>query len=315
MGASGFPNFLFLQCESPTMANSPPPLRTLAPCLAALFIAIASAAPAPAWAQGRESGQVEQSLKKSDAEKRLEKEAPQINIQDKPELKSADDSKVRIKLRSIRILDNVSFPTEELHALVADFEGKELTLADLRSAANRITMHYRSHGYGLSWAYLPEQEVKDGDIDIRVVEARIDKVLVQGNAHYGTNFILDHVAGTSNQEALDLDSLERGLLSLNDYPGLSVSAVLAPGGTPGTSDLYLKVRDKYPINVSVDWDNFGSKFVAENRGGATIEAFNLFDMGHWASVRGVQGFGDGDVSFLTGSYTVPFANGMKVNAW
>ncbi|HEY3226578.1 MAG TPA: ShlB/FhaC/HecB family hemolysin secretion/activation protein [Planctomycetota bacterium] len=297
------------------MAISPLPLRTLAPCVAALLLAIAAAAPAPAWAQGRESGQVEQSLKKSDEELRLEKEAPQINIQDKPELKTADDSKVRIKLTSFRITGNVSYPTDELHALVADYEGKEVTLADLRSAANRITMHYRSHGYGLSWAYLPEQVVRDGDIEIAVVEARIDKILVQGNAHYGTGFILDHVAGTANQEALDLDSLERGIYSLNDYPGLSVSARLAPGGAPGTSDLYLQVRDKYPINVSVDWDNFGSEFVAENRGGLTVEAFNLFDLGHWVSVRGVQGFGDGDLSFLTGSYTVPFANGMKFNAW
>jgi len=297
------------------MAISPLPFRALAPCLAALFLAVAAAAPAPAWAQGRESGQVEQSLKKSDEEKRLEKEAPQVNIQDRPELKSADDGKVRVKLRSIKITGNVSYSSSDLHALVVDYEGKEVTLSDLRGAANRITMHYRSHGYGLSWAYLPEQVVQDGDIEIAVIEARIDKILVQGNAHYDTGFILDHVAGTANQDALDLDSLERGLYSLNDYPGLSVTARLAPGGAPGTSDLYLQVRDKYPINVAVDWDNFGSEFVAENRGGLTVEAFNLFDLGHWVSVRGVQGFGDGDLSFLTGSYTVPFANGMKLNAW
>src|SRR5258705_12601128 len=106
MGASGFPNFLFLQCESLTRANSPPPIRTLAPCLAALFIAIAAAAPAPARAQGRESGQVEQSLKKSDEEKRLEKDATQVNIQDKPGMKTAHEYKVRIKLRSSRITGN-----------------------------------------------------------------------------------------------------------------------------------------------------------------------------------------------------------------
>ena len=279
---------------------------------AAIFAVVAAS---PAWAQGGQSGQVDQSMKRSEDQKRLAQEPPQINVQDRPELKSADDAKVRIKLRSIRITGNVSFGTEELHALIADMEGKEVTLADLRAASRKLTMHYRSKGYGLSWAYLPEQVVKDGDIEIAIVEARIDKILIQGNAHYDHDFIREHVAGVKEQDSFDLDTLERGLLSLNEYPGLSVSAKLAPGGAPGTSDLFLIVRDKYPVNVAIDWDNYGSEEVAENRVGLTVEAFNLFELGHWVSVRGVEGFGDGELQYISGSYNVPFSNGAKLSVY
>lgn len=288
-------------------------LRDLPLASAAAILALAAAS--PAWAQGSQSGQVDQSLRRPDDERRLAQEPPQINVQDRPELKAADDTKVRLKLRSFRITGNVSFGTDELHALVSDLEGKDVTLADLRAAARRITMHYRSKGYGLSWAYLPEQVVKDGDIEIAIIEARIDKILVQGNTHYGTDFIHSHVAGVREQESFDLDTLERGLLSLNEYPGLSVSAKLAPGGAPGTSDLFLIVRDKYPVNVALDWDNYGSEEVAENRLGLTVEAFNLFDLGHWVSVRGIEGFGDGELQYISGSYNVPFSNGLKLSVY
>jgi hemolysin activation/secretion protein len=313
MGSSKRTGISYFSCESLTMGHLHPRRTTLLAPIAAI---LALAAAAPAWAQGGQSGQVEQSLRRTDEEKRLTQEPPQINVQEQPELKMEDDTKIRIKVQKIKIEGNVSFPTEELHELVAHLEGKEVSLADLRAAAARITMHYRRKGYGLSWAYIPVQKIaKEGDVLIAVVEARIDRILVRGNTHYDTGFILDHVSGIQQQESFDLDTLERGLLSLNEYPGITVAAKLSPGGAPGTSDLYLEVRDKYPINVAVDWDNYGSEEVAENRVGLTVEAFNLFDMGHWISARAIRGFGDGELEYLSGSYNIPFANGAKVSLY
>ena len=299
--------------ELPTMGTHHRRRLPIVPLAALLSFAAA----APLWAQqGSGSGQVEQSTRpRADVDKHLNQEPPTINVQDRPELKRQDDSKVHFKLKALKITGNVSFGTEELHALVADLEGKEVSLADVRAAALKITMHYRSKGYGLSWAYIPEQRIADGDVEIAVIEARIDRILVQGNTHYNTDFILDHVVGVQEQESFDLDTLERGLLSLNEYPGLSVSAKLSPGGAPGTSDLYLAVHDKYPINVSMDWDNFGAEEVAENRIGLTVEAFNLFELGHWISIRGIEGFGDGELQYISGSYNIPFANGMKLSVY
>ncbi|HZL71089.1 MAG TPA: ShlB/FhaC/HecB family hemolysin secretion/activation protein [Planctomycetota bacterium] len=291
-------------------------LRRLHTALAPITAILVLAAAAPAWAQGGQAGQVGESMKRSEDEKRLSQEPPQINVQDNAELKKAgDESKVIVQVKTIAISGNVSFGSDVLHDLVKDLEGKTVSLADLRSAALRITMYYRSKGYGLSWAYIPEQVIKSGDIKIAVIEARIDRILVQGNAHYDTNFILDHVSGVQEQESFDLDTLERGLLSLNEYPGLSVSAKLSPGGAPGTSDLYLIAHDKYPINVAVDWDNYGDEDIAENRLGVTVEAFNLFELGHWISVRGIEGFGDGELTYISGSYNIPFSNGMKLSLY
>src|SRR5688572_8272905 len=310
MGSFARTGFSYFSCEFMTMGTSLLRRRTLIAPLAALFLAVA----APAWAQGQ-GKEIDHSARISTVEKRLSQEPPQINVQDRPELRSNDDTKIKVKLKTIKITGNVSFSSDVLHELVADLEGKEVTLAQIRSGAHKITLHYRSKGYGLSWAYLPEQVVKDGDIEIAIVEARIDRILVQGNTHYNTDFILNHVTPVQEQESFDLDTLERGLLSLNEYPGLSVAAKLTPGGAPGTSDLYLDVHDKYPINVSVDWDNYGAEDVAENRVGVTVEAFNLFDVGHWLSIRGIEGFGDGELTYVSGSYSIPLPNGARITAY
>src|SRR5688572_16223792 len=310
MGSFARTGFSYFSCEFMTMGTSLLRRRTLIAPLAALFLAVA----APAWAQGQ-GKEIDHSARISTVEKRLSQEPPQINVQDRPELRSNDDTKIKVKLKTIKITGNVSFSSDVLHELVADLEGKEVTLAQIRSGAHKITLHYRSKGYGLSWAYLPEQVVKDGDIEIAIVEARIDRILVQGNTHYNTDFILNHVTAVQQQESFELDTLERGLLSLNEYPGLSVSAKLTPGGAPGTSDLYLIAQDKYPINVALDWDNYGAEEVAENRVGLTVEAFNLFELGHWLSVRGIEGFGDGELQYISGSYNIPFSNSLKVSVY
>src|SRR5262245_56188538 len=109
MGTFAGTRVTFTRGERPTMGMHRRPRLSTAP-LAAL---LALAAAAPAWAQqGSSSGQVDQSLRRSDDERKLNQEPPSINVQDKPELKRQDDSKVHLKLRSIIIKGNVSFATD-----------------------------------------------------------------------------------------------------------------------------------------------------------------------------------------------------------
>lgn len=73
-------------------------------------------------------------------------------------------------VKTIRISGNTRFDMQTLHALVADSEGKRLTLAQLEELAARITHYYHSHGYPLGRARIPEQTVRDGVVNIEVIE-------------------------------------------------------------------------------------------------------------------------------------------------
>src|SRR5688572_600037 len=75
-------------------------------------------------------------------------------------------------VKSIRIAGNSMFDTAVLHALIADAEGKMLTLEQLGSYVGRITDYYRERGYPLAQALILAQVIQDGALVVDVIEAR-----------------------------------------------------------------------------------------------------------------------------------------------
>ena len=177
-----------------------------------------------------------------------------------------------------------------------------------------MTALYRSKGFALAFAYLPAQDVKEGVVEIAVVEGRIGRVLVEGNAHFSSDFILDHMGEAREPEAMRIQELERSLLLLNEYQSLRVKAMLRPGDVPGSTDLYLAAEDQMPLTLAFDFDNFGSETVGENRAGATVGFHNLWESGHSLSLRGVTALdtAEGELGFGRLEYMVPFRTGTRV---
>src|SRR5688572_33478362 len=93
MGSFRRTGFSYFSCEFMTMGTSH--LRRLTPIapLAALFLAAA----APAWAQGA-GKEIDHSARISTVEKRLAQEPTQINVQDRPELRTGDEPKIKAKI-------------------------------------------------------------------------------------------------------------------------------------------------------------------------------------------------------------------------
>ncbi len=280
------------------------------PAIAAFTIALAGL-PAVTLAQDQ-SGQVEQSTRKPPVPPPLEPEVPQINVKNKPELATGGSS-VRVKVRKFVITGSRAYTAESLHSLVAEGEGHELTLAEIKAYADQITKYYRANNYGAAWAYVPAQSIQDGDVEIAVVEARVGKVLVGGNEVYSSAFLLRHIQGLEEDDVLSLSALEKQLYVINGYPGIRVKAQLRPGDGPGLTDIYLQAEDKGPILATMDFDNFGTKSVGYYRVGATIDYVNVMDWGHYASLRYVEGMGLGEMSYLRLSYTMPLPPGPVVS--
>jgi POTRA domain-containing ShlB-type protein len=92
--------------------------------------------------------------------------------------------------------------------------------------AGRITDLYREHGYILARAYVPAQEMRDGAVEIAVVEGRVGKIDINGLRHYNPEFVRRYVVPPPPGRVFEASALERGLLNLNDLPGLSVKSTL-----------------------------------------------------------------------------------------
>lgn len=209
--------------------------------------------------------------------------APALRI-DGADGSSVPEGGAQVRLVAIRFSGNTAFDSADLQGQLGDAIGKALSFADLNRLAARVTRHYRDRGYLVARAYLPAQELKDGVLDIAVLEGNLGQVSITNNAGLNDSALAPLRALPLNAP-LQAESLDRSLLSLADLPGTRVQSTLRPGTTVGASDLLVEVNKTGAFQGSVDADNFGSTYTGENRVGANLYWNNPLDRGDQLSLR------------------------------
>lgn len=148
----------------------------------------------------------------------------------------------------------------QLRVAVAHLVGRPLGYAALQSSADTVADLYRQRGL-LVQAYLPSQDISDGQVTMVVVEAVFGQAVVLGTPSQRVNpqRVLDLVQRQQQAGAyVQLDALERALLLAEDLPGVSVTGNLSAGAQDGQTDLVLQLVDK-PFTVgSASLENTGS---------------------------------------------------------
>lgn len=175
-----------------------------------------------------------------------------------------------VRVDRFRFTGNVSVPTAELETLVASYVGKEYDLPGLEKVAAAVTAAYRARGFTLATAYIQEQEIAAGTVEVTIVEGRVGQVVVEGNRRYSAGFIRGHLAGLL-EKSFRQDQLEDALLVLNANPYLKVETTLQAGKEKGATDILAKVTEDFPLHLNLHYDNFGSALVARNQFGAEVE--------------------------------------------
>lgn len=163
------------------------------------------------------------------------------------------------ELKHILLKGCTAFTVEEISAIYAPFIGKQVTLAQIYSIAQKITKHYREQGYFLSRAYIPQQEIDHGDLKIAVVEGFIGEVEVSADK---SSLITALIERLKSEKPVSAYTLESFMLHMNALPGVNYVASLESlqHGTEGAVKLQLQEKPK-AAQGQVSFDNFGSNFL------------------------------------------------------
>lgn len=184
-------------------------------------------------------------------------------------------------ITSIKIFGSTLFDTATLHLLVMDAEGKKFTLPELDKLAARITDYYHAHGYPLTRAIIPAQTIKEGVIEIQVIEARYGRISLDNSSRVNDAWLNATLSPLQSGQAIEQKTLDRSLLLLSDIPGLVTSATLLPGIMVATSDLSIKTDPAQAVSGNVTLDNNGNKVTGRARAGGSI---NFIDPLHHGDV-------------------------------
>lgn len=251
------------------------------------------------------AGAVESSVEKTTPKTIVKPPIPEIEVPPRPEMEVKDTS-LKIKVSKFKITGNTKISTYQLSKIVRPYEGREMTLVDIKKVADLITNEYRNKGYFLARAYIPAQQVQNGVVEIAILEGKVDKIIVSGNKYYTKKFIMSQMQPVISEQVINNNDFQKSLLNLNENPKLQVNAVLSPGSKLGTADINLNVKDSAPYNLVVYYNNFGSEFTGRGRLGVTLDIGNLTRNGDILTLGLVMPHPDWDTKFYRKiGYSIP----------
>ena len=238
---------------------------------------------------------------------------PNEEAQPRPALRGAANIKVTIK--AFRISGNRIFTEEELLTAVKSLYGKELDFDGLTDATLEVRSYYRVRGFFLAQAYLPAQQIRDGVVEIAVLEGRIGNVELKldSDARLRPEFAKGVLEGHLRPgDPLTETGLERPLLLLSDLPNVVVSSEIGPSTRAiGAADLRVNVKEAGGIiSGYADLDNAGNRYTGEWRTGVNVNANNLSGFGDQVSLRAT--LTNEQMSFIRTAITTPVGySGMR----
>lgn len=179
---------------------------------------------------------------------------------------------VKVKVSGFQFKGNTVYSSNELGALLSSFLNRPVSLLDIYAAADVIADHYTGNGYTLASVNVPPQKISDGAVILEISEGRIGKISVEQDGKRRPERIGRYL-GMKEGDIYRAAPVERGMLTLNDLPGMSARAVVKPGADFGTSDLIVRARDDRFTGAAFA-DNHGRESIGENRFGAAVDFNN-----------------------------------------
>ncbi len=209
---------------------------------------------------------------------------------------------------------NQEVPSAVLQTLVEGVVGSEQTLGQLNAAARRITAYYREKGFAVARAYLPAQDITDGQVTISIVEGRMARSTLANQSRLSDARASAYVGDVKDGDVIRAAQIERGLLLLQDTPGVGASrATLQPGASPGTSELLIDLQPAAAVTGSATLDNYGSRSTGAYRLGTNLNLASPLQIGDQLAV-GALTSGDG-LQYGRMAYQLPIgADGLRVGA-
>jgi len=221
----------------------------------------------PGWLRAQtvpDAGSVLQQIEQQQRKPLPDKSAP-VFVPPAP-MQSLGGATLTVTVTEFQFAGNTLLDGDELARSVESFRGHAITFMGLQDAAVAVANAYRAAGWVVR-TYLPKQEIANGIVTIQIIEARFGDVRVNGISTRASVARIRNIVTTAQAPGatLNVRALDRGLLLINDLPGVLATGRLEEGGNYAMSDLVLALDDGPALNGSFTVDDAGARFTGAER--------------------------------------------------
>lgn len=228
------------------------------------------------------------------------KEDSKVEGQD-TEQEEAPESAVKFVLNDIKIDGSEVLTKEEISGITSPYIGQEVTLQNLYDIVNALNDLYQQKGYLTCRAYLPPQTIKNGVVEIKIIEGKTGNVHIAGNETTREDYIAGRI-GLERGSISNINDLNDDLLLFNATNDVQLRITMHAGEEPGTTDYVIAAYEPQKNYINVYVDNAGSESSGEWREGLFWTDRSLTGRRDMLTMSGMRS--DGTKSF-SAMYSVP----------
>ena len=202
---------------------------------------------------------------------------PKTNIE-----QDNQDQLLKILVTDILFDGNIKYSSDELKKSIENFISQELNYDDLLNVTNIISNYYRTRGF-LATAYLPEQNINEGIIIIKIVEGKLGKIIIDtGSSEINLSkkrikrFINNKL---EKESVLNIGQLDKNIRQINSLYGINAIAELQEGENFGETDIKIQIFNTPMFSGSTITNNHGSRSSGTGRLSNSINIDGLFNLG------------------------------------
>mgnify|MGYP006424106461 FL=1 len=202
---------------------------------------------------------------------------PKTNIE-----QDNQDQLLKILVTDILFDGNIKYSSDELKKSIENFISQELNYDDLLNVTNIISNYYRTRGF-LATAYLPEQNINEGIIIIKIVEGKLGKIIIDtGSSEINLSkkrikrFINNKL---EKESVLNISQLDKNIRQINSLYGINAVAELQEGENFGETDIKIQIFNTPMFSGSTITNNHGSRSSGTGRLSNSINIDGLFNLG------------------------------------
>lgn len=212
----------------------------------------------------------------------LIQQVPRLGTSIRPELASTPEAPAvpatsakgpQVRVHAFKIQGNTLLSQEQLMPSLTPYLNQVLGMVDLERAAQSLAKRYREAGWVVS-AYLPAQDITQGEVLIQIEEARLGVLRMQAaEGLRGPQTLAQQYfnALLTPGQPLNADAVERARMLSNELLGLDVSSSFKKSPVVGATDVDVGLRDKPRWATDVFADNAGSRATGAERLNAMLE--------------------------------------------
>ena len=215
-------------------------------------------------------------------------------------------------IKDYRFSGNTLLPQAQVEALLEKFTNQAGNFDTIQEAVSALEASYVLAGFGAVKVVLPEQDIEDGIIQLKIIEGQLGTIRVEGQKHFSEENIRASLPGLREKQQPNMRDIDASLRVANENSAKQTNLIFRQGAVLGEVDALIRVADENPMRLAFSMDNTGvpgsdgEYSTGRYRTGFILQHSNLFDLDHALSFQYLTSPDHVDkVSIIGAGYRVP----------